>query len=312
VLAGVLVLFAGSGAGWANRNSSSVAAQPKPALKVVVSRSRIAPPLPAVGLWRDTTDNTTYTVPLVPQPNTDSVFKFDFTTPLGEHIQAPMQLALLADGTYAQGLGVGNGESTLPPPGTGCVGGTLQTDDKQPLPIALYFISHISQDGLAAYASLSYITASDKTGIGLLCDHGTRTGPGITTYLLQAGCTLDSCEDLTSLAGPTVDKYDAEVLADENSGNWSDVYQLTSQQITAQYPPDAFATLLNQQVESVGKITQISEPLSPPAPTYTPEGQAYFEVQQTITVLRHGASSTRTLTSYYVLENAVWHFWFSD
>jgi hypothetical protein len=276
----------------------------------VVGRSRLAPALPAVGFWRDTTDNTSYSASF--QPNSDGNSVFDFTTPLGEQIQSNYPLIQLADGTYAQARGVPNGASSLPTVGNGCSEGTLQTDDKQPLLIAYNLVSHMSQDGLAAFASLSYINASDKNGIGLLCDRGDQQGPGITNYQLQAGCTLDSCQDLTSLAGPTVDKYDAEVLAAENNGNWSDVYQLTSQQITAQYSPQAFATLLNQQVQSVGKITQISEPLSPPAPAYTPEGQAYFEIQQTVTVLRHGASSTRTLTSYYLLENAVWHFWFSD
>jgi hypothetical protein len=312
VLAGILVLFAGSGAGWASRHSSAVATLPKPALKAVMGRSRMAPPLPAVGLWRDTTDNTTYTVPLVPQPSTDSVFKFDFTTPLGEHIQAPLVLVQLADGTYAQGLGIANGDKSLPTAGAGCFGGTLQTDDKLPTPIFIYFLSHISQDGLAAYATLSYILSGNKLNFGLFCDKGDHQGPGTTTYQLQAGCTLDSCEDLTAAAGPTVDKFDTEVLAAEQNGNWSNVYPFTSQQISAQYPPAEFAALLNQQVGSVGKITKMSEPLSPPAPAYTPEGQAYFEVQQTITVLQHGASSTRTLTSYYLLENAAWHFWFSD
>jgi hypothetical protein len=307
VLAGILVLFAGSGAGWANRQTSA-ATQPKPAPRAVVGRSRIAPALPAVGLWRDTGNNTTYSASL--QPNSDGFSAFDFTTPLGEQIQGFLRLIKLADGSYAQSTGVRAGVSTLPTVVTGCDRGILQSDNQ--VSIFFTFESHISPDGLAAFATFSYINSQDQTDFPLLCQKGAQQGPGITTYQLQSGCTVDSCQDLTSLAGPTVDQYDTVVLAAERNGNWDAVYQLTSRQITAQYPRQEFASYFNQQVESVGKITQISEPLSPPAPEYTPEGQAYFEIQQTVTVLRHSGSSTRTLISYYLLENGAWRFWFSD
>jgi hypothetical protein len=225
----------------------------------------------------------------------------------------------LADGTYAQGIGIANGDPALPATATGCAPGFLLSDSSQPTSVAVSFLSHISQDGLAAFATLSYIAENPKS-VGPICSKLAAsgqgiTGPGTTTYQLQAGCTLDSCEDLTAAAGPAVDQYDAAILAAESNGsvdNWSSVYKETSQQITAQYPVQEFATLLNQQVDSVGKITQISAPASPPAPEYTPEGQAYFAVQQTVTVVRKGSSSTRTLISYYLLESGAWHFWFSD
>jgi hypothetical protein len=320
VLAGILVLFAGSGAGVTSRHTSA-ATLPKPALRAAAGRSRVAPALPAVGLWRDIGDGTTYTVRLQLQPNSDSVFILDFTTPLGEQIQATFQLFQLADSTYAQGIGIANGDPALPATAIGCTPGFLLSDSKQPTPIAVSFLSHISQDGLAAFATLSYI-ASDQKSVRTLCAGLAQKGVGVgalggaTTYQLQAGCTLDSCDDLTAAAGPAVDQYDAAVLAAEQNGsvaNWSSVYKETSQQITAQYPVvQDFATLLNQQVASVGKITQISEPASPPAPEYTPEGQAYFEIQQTVTVVGKGGTSTRKLISYYLLESGAWHFWFSD
>jgi len=87
---------------------------------------------------------------------------------------------------------------------------------------------------------------------------------------------------------------------------------MTSRQITAQYSLEGFAALLNQQVKSVGKITAISTPATNPAIEFTPEGQAYFSVQQTVTFRHGGHSHSKTLTSYYVLENGAWLFWFSE
>jgi hypothetical protein len=308
VLAGILVLFAGSGAGWASRQIST-ATHPDPApLAAAVGRSRVAPAPPATGLWRDTSDSTTYSASF--QPNTDGVSAFDFTTPLGEQIQGFLPLLTLADGSYAQSTGAKPGATALPTVVTGCVQGSLLSGNQ----VSIYFTfrSHISQDGLAAFATFSYINVLDQRDFPLLCLKGSPQGSGVTTYQLQAGCTVDTCQDLTSLAGPTVDQYDTAVLAAEQSGNWDAVYGMTSQQITAQYPQPEFTSYFNQQAESVGKITQMSKPLSPPTPEYTPEGQAYFEIQQTITVVQHGESSSRTLISYYVLENGAWRFWFSD
>jgi hypothetical protein len=309
VLAGILVLFAGSGAGWASRQTV-VTTHPKPALQAVAGHSRVAPALPATGLWRDTANSTSYSASF--QPNSDGFSALDFTTPKGEQVQTSYPLIQLADGSYAQTYETKSGASTLPPLATRCIQGFLLSDVQPQLAIIYTFQSHISQDGLAAFATFSYISARDETDVPLLCSKGAQQGGGITTYQLQAGCAVDSCEDLTSAAGPAVDQYDGAVLGAEQSGNWSAVYNVTSQQITTQYPLPEFTSYLNQQVESVGKITQISEPLSPPAPEYTPEGQAYFEIQQTITVVQHGASSTRTLISYYLLENGQWRFWFSD
>jgi hypothetical protein len=312
VLAGILVLFAGSGAGWASRQIST-ATHPNPALRAAVGRSRVAPALPATGLWRDTADSTTYSASF--QPNADGFSAFDFTTPLGEQIQGSLPLLTLADGSYAQSTGTKPGATTLQAVLTGCDRGILLSDNQ----VSIYFTfrSHISQDGLGAYATFSYINVQDQTDFPVLCLKGSPQGSGVTTYQLQAGCTVDSCQDLTSLAGPTVDQYDAAVLAAEQNGSsnpasWDAVFNMTSQQITAQYPLQEFASYFNQQVASVGKITQISEPLSPPVPEYTPEGQAYFEIQQTVTVVQHGRSSSRTLISYYLLENGAWRFWFSD
>ena len=93
------------------------------------------------------------------------------------------------------------------------------------------------------------------------------------------------------------DQIDTDVVAAEANHDWNVVFTLTSQQITAQYPSNEFANLLNQQTESAGTITAISEPLNSPTIQYTPDGQAYFVVAQQITLVHNGSTSTQTLSS---------------
>jgi hypothetical protein len=191
-----------------------------------------------------------------------------------------------------------------------CLDGILQSDS--PVRIFFTFLAHVSADGLAAFATLSYAAAQDQIAVAALCKG--VPGTGVTTYQLSAGCTLTSCTDLTTLTGPTVASHDTALLAAEQNGslsNWTTVYNLTSRQVTAQYAPGDFATLFNQQIASVGKITSISTPLASPVVEFTPEGQAYFAVTQTVTFQHSGASHTRTVTSYYILENGTWLFWFT-
>ena len=258
---------------------------------------------PPTGYWRDTTDNTAYTAGLT--PNSDHVSTFDFTIPTGGQISGALPLVQLADGTYTQATSV-----SVATTGTvlRCRQGTLQSDTA--LPITYTFFAHISSDGLAAFATFTYVSAQDKAGVTQLCDKG--SSQGLASYQVLAGCTATTCSDLASQAGPSVTAYDSAVVTAEQTGNWDAVYPLTSQQITAQYPPQEFANILNQQVESVGKITAISEPPTAPVVQYTPQWQAYFVVQQTLTLLQKGSSHTQLLTSYYLLENGMWQFWFSS
>jgi hypothetical protein len=191
-----------------------------------------------------------------------------------------------------------------------CRQGILQSDTPQP--IIYTFVAHISADGLAAFALLSYASARDQQGIASVC--AGQQGAGVTTYQMAAGCTLTSCTDLAALLGPSIAQHDNAILAAEQDGsvaNWTAVYQLTSRQVTAQYSPAAFAALLNRQVVSVGKITAISAPLTAPVVQFTPEGQAYCAVQQTVKIEHNGRQSTQTLLSYYVVENGAWLFWFT-
>jgi hypothetical protein len=276
-----------------------------------VRQARVPVDLPAEGHWIDTTDNTAYQVQL--KPNSDGFSTFAFTNSLGQQVVGTLPLVTLSDGTLAQEIGITAGATGLVNAAPQrCLQGSLQGDN--PVPILFTFLAHISSDGLAAFATLAYANARDPVGTTNLCKLGQGT-TGVTTYQLAAGCTLDSCTELATLTGPDVAKHDTSLLAAEKNGsvaNWTAVYQLTSRQVTAQYSPEDFAALLNQQVRSVGKITAISAPASNPPVEFTPEGQAYFSVRQSVTYQHGGSSHTKTLTSYYVLENGTWLFWFTD
>jgi hypothetical protein len=260
--------------------------------------------------WKDPVNGTAYTAGLTTIPSTLS--PFEFTLPTGEQVSGTLPVVTLPDGNYEQVTSGGTTSTTLTsfkinlgPAATAgsCASGTLESDT--PIPIDYLFRSLISSDGLAAAALFVYVSASDQAGVRQLClDNNTK---GFTIYQLSAGCTLTTCVNLAAQAGPSVTAYDTAVIAD----NWSQVWMLTSQQITAQYPESAFVTTLTQDSKSDGNITSISPP--PPQPTiqYTPEKQAYFLVDQTVTVKKNGSSHTESITSYYLLEGGMWKFWFS-
>jgi hypothetical protein len=269
--------------------------------------------LPAQGHWIDTNDGTTYLVQFKPNPKGFSAF--DFTTPKGQQLEGAFPLVTLGDGTLAQGTGIHPGAQAIQPTlvSTSCLDGVLQSDTNNPANpdvFAYTFVAHISSDGLAAFATLSYVSTQDQAAVAEFCK-GIQV-PGVTTYQLSSGCTLTSCNDLTAITGPTVASYDAALLQAEQNGNWDDVYKQTSRQVTAQYQAGDFAALLNQQVAAIGKITSISTPLTNPVVEFTPEGQAYFAVTQTVTFQHSGANHSQELTSYYILENGIWDYWFSS
>jgi len=50
---------------------------------------------------------------------------------------------------------------------------------------------------------------------------------------------------------------------------------------------------------------------SAPALRFTVGGEAFFAVDQQATLSQNGATTTRSLTSYYLFEGGQWLFWFS-
>jgi hypothetical protein len=279
---------------------------------MLVGRVRVLV-LPATGYWRDTANQTDYTAGLV--PNSDGYAPFSFTIPGGGQISGNLRLIQLPDGSYEEATDVTDpavAERVADDVASGSVPfihqiGTLDSDT--PYTIDYFFLGHISADGLAAYATFTYSCAQENASFLSRSAEAClkATGNATATYQLSAGCTALTCTDLAGQAGPSVTAYDNAV----KSGDWSTAWTLTSQQITAQYPQGLFVTTLDQQSKSVGTITDIVTPSVSPTVLYTPQGQAYFSVDQAVTLLHGGVTSTKTITSYYLLEAGVWKFWFS-
>ncbi len=167
---------------------------------------------------------------------------------------------------------------------------------------------HVGQGGLLAYAGLSYALPSE---LGFsVCQLPPQ-------YEMKAGCdSLTSCSSLLTPA-QALGQYDQAVVSAAQSGSWSTVYTLTGQVVTAQYSAPAFAAMMNQQVQRVGRITAIAPVGGSYAIQFDAAGQAYFIAQDIVTLDHNGTTSTMPITTYYQLEDesgtaiANWQLWFS-
>ncbi|HEV2236821.1 MAG TPA: hypothetical protein VGR57_09210 [Ktedonobacterales bacterium] len=175
-------------------------------------------------------------------------------------------------------------------------------------PVVFALTTRIGPQGLVAYVGLAYASAEDAIGIKRVC------GPVSFTYQVLAGCTAQTCTDPLATAGPDVGKHNSAVThasAANTKDSWNAVYAISSQSVKAQYTETDFANALIAQQKAKGKITRISPITTPPVVQYDAAGQAYFAVTQTVTLDRNGATTSRQVTSFYVLEGGEWHFWFS-
>jgi hypothetical protein len=162
-------------------------------------------------------------------------------------------------------------------------------------------VLHIGQGGLIAYAGLSYGAS------GNLC-----TQP--PTWEMMAGCVgAQTPADCTPPAPPAVaaSSYGTAFAAAVQSHDWSAVYALNSQTIQAQYTAASFAAVMNQGAAQEGQITSISASLTTPLVSFDSDGQAYFIATQRITIAAQGSTTTRQISSYFLLEGGAWRFWFS-
>jgi asparagine N-glycosylation enzyme membrane subunit Stt3 len=94
--------------------------------------------------------------------------------------------------------------------------------------------------------------------------------------------------------------------------DWSTVYQQNSQIVREQYSASDFAALMQADAARYGQITAVSTPQSPPVIQVDDSGQTYFTVVQTVTYQLNGSTKQTQVTSYYLLEDGDWHFWFSE
>jgi hypothetical protein len=124
------------------------------------------------------------------------------------------------------------------------------------------------------------------------------------SYILQTtgpGAPIDAVNNYNNalLPQPSTQKPD-----------FATVYNLTSQGVTNGYTEAQFAQLLQQQEQSVGKITAISV-VSTSQIITDPAGITYFTEKERVTKTKNNTSRTDTFTSVFVVEDGVWKFWFS-
>jgi hypothetical protein len=163
---------------------------------------------------------------------------------------------------------------------------------------------NIGQGGLIAYAAATF-----EPGPGAACNNP----PNGQWGEMVAGCMgLNGPADCTPPAPPATasTSYGSAFSSAVQSHNWSTVYGLNSQLVQAQYSEASFASLMNQDAAQYGQITGISAPLSTPQIGFDGDGQPYFIATQRLTLTGSG-TTTRQISSYFLLEGGTWRFWFS-
>jgi hypothetical protein len=260
-----------------------------------------APQPPDVAHFVDNQDGTALTLRLLPAGNEvagqftlaiSSSPKQPILT--GAQIRGFLPLAPQPDGTLVQADVSGATPAPIATSGLlylannapAGVATSLATRGGGPLKVAFTWFARIEPHGLGAYATL--------------------TAPSLS-FVLASGCTPDACADPLASAGQTVQQYGTAVT----QGDWPTAYALSSSVLTGQYTSQEFTSFLSQQADSVGKITNIASDSGPVTVQFDNGGQAYFAVKQTITLNHAGATSTRAVASYFLLEGGQWHFWFS-
>ena len=315
---GLTAMLILAGGGWLGASARLVygaaAASNRP-----IALGRASPPkaVPDVLRWDDPSDRTSYAVRLV-ESRTQIPGAFAFALPSGDAIQGTVPLQAQADGTSIQQANSASGTCTngilvtaqlkspaaIPYP----ISKVNNTPKTYGSPVVFALTARIGPQGLAAYAGMSYASASDTAGVSRVC------GAGPFDFQMLAGCTALVCTDPLSTAGPSVGKHNDAVVhasAANTADGWKAVYALSAQSVKGQYSDSGFANAVMAQQRSKGKITHISPIASSPAIQYDAAGQAYFSVTQSVTVDRDGTTTTQQIASYFVLEGGQWLFWFS-
>ena len=300
----LLLLCIGILLGGAAPGAQAVAASHGPSA-YGLGRQRASVPR-SLARWIDPSDRTTFILTLQEVPG-KMPGGFTFALPNGDEIRAlKFESSLFG---LARELAQVSPDAPFDAQATFCGSGMLVAANPQ-APIAeqgvvVALALHVGQGGLLAYAGLSYALPSEL---------GFNVCQLPPQYEMKAGCvSLTSCSSLLAPA-QALGQYDQAVVSAAQSGNWSTVYTLTGQVVTAQYSAPAFAAMMNQQVQRVGRITAIA-PITPVGGSYAIQfdaaGQAYFIASALVTLDHNGTTSTMPITTYYLLEDGIWKLWFS-
>jgi hypothetical protein len=108
---------------------------------------------------------------------------------------------------------------------------------------------------------------------------------------------------LTSVAG-----FDVALVTHD----WAAVYYDSTESTQGQYSEAAFVAAIDSQLDSAGTVTKITPVVGKPTIQVGTVGEPFFAAKQTETIERHGKSFTLPVTSYFLLEQGSWRFWFSQ
>jgi hypothetical protein len=287
--------------------------------------TQVSPPAhPASARWSDPKHGTSYVVWLTPDALFGAGASF-VVHPYGAFTFT------LADGSFLQGIVpiTGPDNNNLDTQDTvtlgrqtknnTCLPGTLtlaSTPSPGSVPTAtvVYTLrAHFDNDGLVAFAHLSYAlvnSVADETYIGALCSNGVDS-PHVAD--MSAGCPdlISPCASPLDTAMPAVSSFDSKFIQAVSTGNWDAVYNASTEAIQGQYTAQEFSAAINAQLNTVGRITAITPISVPPQIQTGTVGEPFFSVVQTATISLSGKTFSRAITSYFLLEQGQWRFWFS-
>jgi|SRR5579884_1415206 len=103
-----------------------------------------------------------------------------------------------------------------------------------------------------------------------------------------------------------IQKYNQAAIKQD----WTTVYDLTSQSVTAGYTEAQFAQMMTQQVQNIGTISSISA-TSNPQVTINSANTIYFTISEKVTINKNGMTQSKSMIVVFILENGSWKFWFS-
>ncbi len=293
------------------------------------------PPAPDRAQWTDPS-GALFVVQFTPAQSTSQTgftavsqpaANFSFTLPSGDTVigYVPIQ-GSDGSGMDTQVTDTGGGTNfacgigTLMSAAPYAAGKQVQPTTEHP-DVAFGLSARFDPDGLVAYAQLVYADpavydpALDGGIANLLCHSGIVAALQQNDPNLHIGTVVSGCPDMISPCQQPLDTAVASVQTFDNSfiaGDWAAVYKETTGLISGQYSEPAFATAMMAQLNSAGKIASLSPVTTPPQVQIGTVGQPFFTVHQTATISKGGKTSTRQLTSYFLLEQGNWLFWFSD
>jgi hypothetical protein len=193
----------------------------------------------------------------------------------------------------------------------GCQVARLVT--RRPQQVVATLSSHFDAHALVAFAQLGFVVAASVDGssqLAALCKKATGN-----TFTMQSGCDPSGvCVDPVATASVALPHYENQLIAANKApspASWQQVYDSSSGVIRGQYSSGQFADAMARAIEKVGKITAIAPVPETIVVQTSSTGQSYFIAHSDVTFSLKGQSSTRRITSYYLLEGGQWRFWFS-